>query len=97
MKVNQTEIKQGIKLKDIGYAIPFTFVNNKERAALREGVFMKVSPHQEGFLSDLCIYIVNLITGVLYVVDVDCENYNPIFCDCDEVIPHPNSILNLQR
>lgn len=101
MKINQTAIKQGIELKDIGCAIPFTFVNDEDQAAFREGVFMKVSVCQG--LNGFCIFIANLITGELYGLDVDYEsvdgisNDNPTFCDCDEVIPYPNSILNLQR
>lgn len=101
MKIDQTAIKERIELKDIGCAVPFVFVNDEDQAPLREGVFMKVSVCQG--LNGFCIDIVNLITGVLYTVDVDYEdeddldNDNPTFCDCDEVIPYPNSILNLQQ
>ena len=100
MKIDQTAVKKGIELKDIGCAVPFVFVNDEDQMPLRQGVFMKVgNQNLNGFFT----YIVNLLNGMLYVLDIDYEsddedkNENPTFCDCDEVIPYPNSILNLQR
>ena len=99
MQIDKTAMdKKGIELKDVNYAVPFIFVNDEDQMPLRQGVFMKVE-HQDGFFT----YIVNLLNGMLYVLDVDYEsededkNENPTFCDCDEVIPLPNSILKLQR
>lgn len=98
MRIDKTAMDKEIELKDINCAVPFIFVNDEDQMPLRQGVFMKVA-HQ----GETNNFIVNLLNGMLYMLDIDYEsededkNENPTFCDCDEVIPLPNSILKLQR
>lgn len=98
MKANQANTEKRITLGRIECGVPFSFVDRVtgfQSSSLRQGIFIKVAEHTD--------FIMNVMSGALYVIGLDYENEDETeeehstFCDCDEVIPYPNSILNLQR